>query len=60
MQTTTCARNINNCALKGMIVTLARNADDDREEMTREAWAEMHDAATMNGDEFADYDGSLT
>ena len=60
MQTTTCARNIKNCALKGMIATLAREADDDREEMTNEAWVEMLDESTVNGDEFADYDGSLT
>lgn len=60
MTSTACARNLNNCALKGMIATLARDADDDREKMSRDAWEEMLDASTMNGDEFADYDGPLT
>ena len=60
MTNTDCARNINKCALKGLLADLAMNADDDREALTNEAWAEMHREAETSGDEFGDYDGPLS
>lgn len=60
MKTTECARNVKNCALKGLLAELALNADDDREKLTEESWAELHRDAETNGDEFGDYDGPLS
>lgn len=57
MTTTECARNIKNCALKGLLADLALNRDDDREALSNEAWAELLDEADMNGNEFHSYDG---
>lgn len=55
-----CARNLNNCALKGLLAEIALNADEDREQMNTEAWEEIIADATENGDEFYDYDGPLS
>jgi len=59
MKNTTCARNITNCTLKGLLATLAREADDDREAMSNASWDWMLTESLMNGDEF-DYDGPIT
>lgn len=60
MQTIECTRNIHQCALKELIEELAMNRDEDRERVNRETWEDMIDEATMNGDEFYDYDGPVT
>lgn len=57
MKSTACARNVKNCALKGLLADLALNRDDDHEALNDDAWAEMLADATANGDEFYDYDG---
>lgn len=54
-----CARNVKNCALKGLLATLAREADDDREALSSESWDEMLTESLLNGDEF-NYDGPIT
>lgn len=53
-----CARNINTCALKGIVAELALNrfAEDE----TREYWGDLLDKASESGDEFYDYDGPAT
>lgn len=57
---TDCARNLRNCALKGLLAEMALNQDDDYEALNVEAWNELIEDATENGDEFYDYDGPST
>ena len=55
-----CKRNVKHCALKGVLRELELNRDDDREQMEVDAWQTMLSEAAEFGDEFFDYDGSLT
>jgi hypothetical protein len=60
MKNLDCATHVKTCGLKGLLADLALNADDDREKITEDAWAELLEQAEVNGDEFGDYDGPLT
>lgn len=60
MRSMDCKLHIKDCALREMIAELDHYADDDREALTEEAWETMMLEAVDLGDEFYDYDGSLT
>jgi hypothetical protein len=55
-----CKRNVKNCALKGVLRELELARDDDREQMEKDSWNVMLAEAASFGDEFYDYDGSIT